>query len=110
MSKIRKIWKAVMANPSQRHPDLTEKGKVRVDTELKNMNQSQGQSSGAARMALPDTVCKPIHCHEARQRHHPPDLAGSPWHVKKTIFLVALIVLLVIWAIVYGLLKRYDII
>ncbi|XP_045479355.1 uncharacterized protein LOC123684215 isoform X2 [Harmonia axyridis] len=99
-----------MAKPSQRHQDLGEKGKVRVDTELKNMNQSQGQSSGAPRMALPDTVCKPIHCHEARQRYHPPNLADSPWHIKKTIFLVGLIVLLIIWAITYALLKHYDVI
>lgn len=99
-----------MANSSQRHPDIGAKAKAPVGTELRNMNQSQGQSSGATRMALPDTVCKPIHCHEARLRHHPPDLAGSPWHTKKTIFLVGLIILLIIWAIVYATLKSYDII
>ncbi|KAL3287360.1 hypothetical protein HHI36_001834 [Cryptolaemus montrouzieri] len=99
-----------MANPSQRHQNSTEKNRLRIETELKNMNQGQAQSSGSGKTIMTDTVCKPIHCQEARQRHHPPDLAGSPWHIKKTIFLVGLIVLLVIWAISYGILSYFKII
>lgn len=53
-------------------------------------------------------TCKPEACKKARQTHASPDLSGNPWNLKKTIFLIGIIVLLILWIIVFVLLKAYK--
>ncbi|KAK9737277.1 hypothetical protein QE152_g10866 [Popillia japonica] len=52
------------------------------------------------------TSCKPEICQAARSRYSPPELAGSPWHIKKTIFLLTFLILMVIWVIVFTTLSQ----
>ncbi|XP_019881912.1 uncharacterized protein LOC109609645 isoform X2 [Aethina tumida] len=79
-------------------------------TELKkvviNGTQTQTEEPGPSK----PITCTPDVCRQARQRFQPPDLADSPWHTKKTYFFFGIIVLLVIWAIIYGLLTHFDVV
>ncbi|RZC41583.1 hypothetical protein BDFB_013392 [Asbolus verrucosus] len=87
-----------MDNPSfGKDGEKTDKG-----IELSNTN---GGASASENLVV---TCTPEVCRAARQRYQPPDLAGSPWHMKKTVFLVGLIVLLIVWIIVFTTLSQLQ--
>lgn len=55
-------------------------------------------------------VCRPEICRRARRKYtQSRETSESPWHRKKTIFLITFIVLLGCWAIVYGILSHLGI-
>lgn len=87
-----------MDNPGFGKNDHTEKG-----IELSYTN---GATTSQNRNLM--GTCKPEVCKKARQIYTPPDLSGSPWHLKKTIFLIGIIVLLILWIIIFVLLKVYK--
>ncbi|KAK9892282.1 hypothetical protein WA026_019089 [Henosepilachna vigintioctopunctata] len=97
-----------MTDPAHINQSSNSKDRTHLGTEMKNMHHKELQTPGNP--ALPDSSCKPIHCQEARQRYRPPDLAGDPWQLKKTIFLIGLIVSLIIWAIVYGVVQNLNLV
>lgn len=84
-----------MDNPSyQKDP---EKG-----TELEAVNSLKNNNTNKSNPNQQPISCKPEVCRAAMQKNRRPDLAdNNPWHLKKTIFLIGTIVLLVIWIIVY---------
>lgn len=89
------------------HGDL-EKGGTELSV-VKGNHEFKKAINGTTPVPGPSTPCKPEICQATRSRFHPPDLAGNPWHAKKTIFLLLTIALLVIWIIIYSTLSKLDI-
>lgn len=69
----------------------------------------QTQTNNSSSQAGP-SKCRPEVCRKSRQKYQPPELTGSPWHLKKTIFLLSIIVLLVIWIVVFSTLSQYKLV
>lgn len=82
-----------------------EKGVELLETKKQGLT-----TNGATPITKPppqaSTSCKPEICQAARSRYSPPELAGSPWHIKKTIFLLTFLILMVIWVIVFTTLSQ----
>jgi hypothetical protein len=89
-----------MDNPSF-HKDADRKNEKGIELSVSSTNG--GASSATENLVV---TCTPEVCRTARQRYPPPDLAGSPWHLKKTIFLLGLIVLLIIWIVIFTTLSQ----
>lgn len=78
------------------------------DKSEKGIELSVSSTNGGPSVSENLVTCSPEVCRTARQRYQPPDLAGSPWHIKKTFFLIGLIVLLIIWIIVFTTLNEFN--
>ncbi|KAJ3650133.1 hypothetical protein Zmor_021841 [Zophobas morio] len=91
-----------MDNPSFRK-DGDKKGEKGIELSVSSTN---GGTSASENLVV---TCSPEVCRTARQRYPAPDLAGSPWHLRKTISLITLIVLLIIWIIIFTTLKQLQI-
>lgn len=77
---------------------------VEKGTELEVVQSLKNTPNGNS--TNPSTSCTPEVCIASRERTRGPDLSGSPWHFKKTVFLIGTIVLLVLWIIVYTTLSQ----